>query len=136
MQIRLSTNASEVSDKLMTFPAILHGQLFDAVGRGLDAMQQYAVDYMYANFKNPQGPLESAFYQVIEDTGDGVKGELINPESYAWRREKGFVGQYDSLGRGPFSDVGIAYMEHTVEDQTSVIVGIFTDSVGQAFAEI
>lgn len=136
MQIRLSTNASEVSDKLMSFPAILHGQLFDAVGRSLDAMQNYAVGYMYSNFKNAQGPLEDAFYQVIEDTGEGVQGELVNPMAYAWRRQAGFVGQYDSLGRGPFSDEGIEYMTHTVEDQANVIAGIFTDSVGQAFAEL
>jgi hypothetical protein len=136
MQIRIETNAGEIAARLGTFPDILKGQLFDAMGRALDGMQYYAVDFMYSNFKAPTGNLEGKFYQVIEDTGSGVDGSLVNPESYAWRREAGFSGMTDSLGRFYAYDPGIAYMDNTLTAQTSVAEGIFTDAIGQAIMEI
>ncbi len=136
MQIRITSNASEVAAKLQTFPVLLKGHLFDAMGRTLDGMQYYAVDFMYSNFKNPQGPLEDAFYQVIEDTGSGVQGQLVNPMVYAWRREKGFSGMTDSLGRYYAHDPGIEYMTHTLDDQSNIAFGYFTDAVGQTITEI
>src|SRR5437764_10382619 len=99
MQIQITTNAGDIAARLMLFRPLMQAALFDAMGRSLDDMQQYAVNFMWSNFKNPTGPLEDAFYQVIEATGDGITGSLINPSPYAWRREAGFSGMTDSLGR-------------------------------------
>src|SRR5712691_5153208 len=134
MQIQITSNASDITARLTLFRPLMQAELFDAMGRSLDDMQNYAVDFMYSNFKAPSGELENAFYQVVEDTGDTVTGSLINPSAYAWRREKGFSGMTDSLGRYFPHDPGIAYAENTLSAETMPIFGIFTDAVGQVIS--
>lgn len=129
MELQITSNALGVVAKLAGFREILESELLTATSQSLDALENEAVNYMYATFINAQGPLESAFYQVIEMGGQWIEGRLINPLAYAWRRERGFDGA-DSLGR-VYHDKGIAYMEHSLNAQVSTIEQYFSDAVGR-----
>jgi hypothetical protein len=135
LRFKLTTNIANLTARLASFGSLNEANMTDAMGRSLDDLQNEAVNYMYATFMNPTGPLEDAFYQVITP-GVTTEGELINPSSYAWRREKGFEGMYDSLGRGPFHDRGIAYMEHSLGTETEKIEQNFRDALGRTLTEM
>lgn len=65
-------------------------------------------------FVNPTGQLASTINEVI------VTEYLahINVESpYAWRRERGFSGMTDSLGRFYPHDPGVYYAQTTIEEE-------------------
>jgi len=94
----------------------------------LELLQNYAVDFMYANFMNAQGTLESAFVQTITPGMDEITGELANPESYANRREYGFSNRSDSLGRYFAVDEGIAYMETTLANNEQAVFDLFVEA--------
>jgi hypothetical protein len=92
---------------------------------------------MYATFINPEaGTLETNFTQDVEETGNGVKGYLINDSPYAWRREEGFSGKTDSLGRFYQNDPGIGYMANTVLMKDDDMVLIFERAVSDALDEL
>src|SRR5438445_2871023 len=78
---------------------VLQKYLRDAMHDGLDDLQIYTQNYMYATFINPEaGTLESNFTQDTSVSGRTIKGYLINDSPYAFRREMGFSGMTDSIG--------------------------------------
>lgn len=131
MELQITSNALGLVAKLAGFKEVLDAELLTATSQSLDALENEAVDYMYATFINPQGPLEGAFYQVIEMGASSIEGRLINPSPAAWRRERGFSGMTDSLGRFYPHDPGIAYMEHSLNAQIPTIEHYFSDAVGR-----
>jgi hypothetical protein len=82
-----------------------------AMGETLDELEYYAQEWMWAKFENPQGPLEDAFEKAVYGPREA---EIDNPMPYAWRREKGFTGMTDSLGRYFAWDGGIAYISMAI----------------------
>ena len=122
--------------QLSAFDALLAPALLDATGKSLEAVQSYAVDYMESTFMNPTGELEGAFYQVIELVGSSIEGKLINPSAYAWRRDRGFSGMTDSLGRYFPYDPGIEYAETALAAEIPAIEHYFSDAVGTVIAAV
>jgi hypothetical protein len=115
----------------------LQKYLIDATHDGLGDLEIYTQNYMYATFINPEaGTLETNFTQDVEETGNGVKGYLINDSPYAWRREQGFSGKTDSLGRFYPNDPGIAYMANTVLMKDDDMVLIYERAVSDALDEL
>ena len=114
--IKINSNAFQVAEQLGLFETVLIPQLTIAMSESLDLLEQATINYMYTVFQDPQGDLESSFYQVVTPGLDNVTGELINPSAYAWRREKGFSGMTDSLGRFYKRDPGKRYMSYQLRD--------------------
>src|SRR2546429_9988136 len=77
------------------------------------------------NWKNPSGKLKGS-----------VKRRVVNPYAswvgtdlpYAWRRERGFSGKTDSLGRYFVHDPGQFYMENTLKQKRGEIDVNFTET--------
>lgn len=136
IKLSITSNALGVVGQLAGFQAVLASHLLEAEKLSLDAVQNEAVNYMFSTFQAPTGQLEGAFYQVIEEGIGSIEGQLINPESYAWRRERGFSGMTDSLGRFFPDDPGIAYMEHSLDDQIPTIEQYFSDALDATITEM
>lgn len=100
-----------------------------AMEDSLGLLQNEAVNFMFATFKDPQGDLEGAFIQTITPEAQGIEGKLENPLAYAWRREKGFSGMTDAIGRYYALDEGIAYMLHSLTTQKAAIKQRWYDAV-------
>jgi len=128
MDISITSDLLQVAARMQGFGPALDRELLTAMGESLNLLQAEAADFMYATFKNPQGPLEDAFYQMFSVD----RGELANPMPYAWRRERGFSGMTDSLGRTFHHDPGIAYMQHSIDTKGQDVGDIFTNAVGNA----
>lgn len=117
--------------------AVLQKYLWNATHDGLDDLQIYTQNYMYATFINAEaGTLESNFTQDTSVSGRTIKGYLINDSPYAWRREEGFSGKTDSRGAFYPSDPGIAYMANTVLMKDDDMVLIYERAVSDALDEL
>jgi hypothetical protein len=107
-----------------------------ALRLSLDHLFSSAQDYMSSKFKHPTGTLEHNFIQQIYSSSMPVSGALVNDSPYAWRREQGFSGMTDSLGRHFTNDPGIYYMEYTLENETDWIRKTFSRSLDSAWKEL
>ena len=99
---------------LLEFDLLLYENFKIAMGESLDDLEGAAQDRMWSEFMNPQGALEDAFEK---DVYGWDEAELSNPSPYAFRRNYGFSGMTDSLGRFFRYDWGIAYMEGAIVDE-------------------
>ena len=98
---------------------------YGAMSESVQLLENTAVDYMFSTFKNPTGELEGAFIQTITPGLDSIEGKLENPSSHAWRRQAGFSGMTDSLGRFFPNDPGIDYMGYALTTDTSAVFDKF-----------
>jgi hypothetical protein len=118
-------------DRMLVFgPTFMHS-IETAIDLSLDGIISAAQTYMWATFINPTGPLEDAFEKDIE----GTNGILSNPMAYAWRRNDGFVGMVDSLGRIG-TDIGIHYMEFALQISEPFIETTFAIETEQALISL
>ena len=97
--------------RMANFETLLYPNLTIAMGESLDDIEFHAQEWMYGHFMNPLGPLEEAFTKHVYG---GYSAELWNDLPYAQRRNYGFSGMYDSLGRFYPYDPGIAWAENAV----------------------
>lgn len=137
--IIITSNAWEVADKLGVLQTLLIPNLMVAMSQSLDWLEYKAVNYMFTHFEfNPRpstGVLEGGFIHTITPAIDSLTGELSNPVAYAWRREEGFTGMTDSLGRtyikDPRRDASKHYMANTLgyKVNQAQIVSYFKESL-------
>ncbi len=130
--LEMRSNGREVVARLANFRELLTPALLEAESKSLDAVQHSAVDYMYSQMIDPQGPLEDAFYQVIEVGANSISGQLVNPLDYAWRQEEGFSGMTDSLGRFFSWTPEYHYMQKSLQAQLPTIEQYFSDAVAES----
>jgi hypothetical protein len=93
------------------FSVLLEPPMEMAVKESIDKLASDAAVYMWQNFKNPTGPLEGSLETAMLDR---MAGWIFTVSPYAWRREEGFSGMTDSLGRFFSIDEGIHYMAETL----------------------
>jgi|SRR5579883_1470448 hypothetical protein len=137
MNLIINMDATALEGKLARWAAVREPFLVDATSKSLDVVQNTAVNYMYAKFKNPQGPLEEDYWtQTITPQTDGVEGKLENSAPYAWRREKGFSNQTDALGRYFSDDPGIGYMKFALRKSKPSIRPLFSDALAASVAAL
>lgn len=133
ISVEFNQDALQRIQGLAAFQSILAPHLILAHEESLNDLQTGALDWMHANFQESTGQLEGAFVQQV--SGPDLS-ELSNPEDYAWRREKGFSGMTDSLGRFYPHDPGIAYMENAIVLERDQVETNFREQVLYAFAEL
>lgn len=106
--------------------------LVDSLKRLKDGGKFFAND----RFQNPSGELEKHFAgEVTSWDFPVISGVMYNDSPYAWRREKGFSGMTDSLGRYFANDPGVAYMEATLAADTDWITKRFKTALRKALDE-
>ena len=81
---------------------------------------------------NGSGTLEGSFdatptYTFTKSTTKHIR-EVGSDLPYSRRRDKGFMDEYDMLGRGPFNDPGDPYMKRAVD----YMGPIFRDNIASA----
>ena len=99
----------------------------------LAALQRESVDYMDATFHNPTGQLADSLEPQMFSPWEG---QLATNMPYGRRREWGFSGMTDSLGRFYPDDPGIEYFEHSIEVKTDEITGYYETGINQTIADL
>ena len=117
-------------DRLLTFGDRFVPQIEHALDLSMDGIISAAQTYMWANFMNPTGVLENAFEKSIE----GTTGVISNPTAWTWRREEGFSGMTDVLGRYYPYDPGIHYMAFALEISEPFVETTFAIEIETALA--
>lgn len=118
MNINFEPDLIGVMSQFQQFDDILKKHIAIATEKAASKIGSFQVDYMWANFKDPKGPLEEAVgVRIVHEYMAWIGPDPGEAASvYAWRRDRGFVGKFDSLGRGPFTDIGIRYAEESILD--------------------
>ena len=113
------------------FRPTFEGFLTQAGWDSLKALHQSAENFMWTDFQNPTGDLEDSLEENMYGPYEGWMG---SESPYARRRNWGFTGMTDSLGRYFPWDGGIAYMERAIADQFVEIWGFYERAFYQALA--
>lgn len=109
---------------------------YGAMSDSVQMLENTAVDYMFSTFKAPSGELEGAFIQTITPGANEITGELANPSDHAFRRNYGFSGRTDSLGRFYPDDPGINYMGFSLTTDTDAIFSRFVLATQNVLASL
>jgi hypothetical protein len=100
-------------------------------------LQDTALLSAFGQFQNPTGAMESHFGgQITSWEFPVISGMMFNDSPYAWRRDRGFSGMTDSLGRFYPNDPGVYYMEDALTAEMDWIVARFTKAVRQSLDEL
>lgn len=119
-------------ERMLTFGSLFDPAITHAIDLSLDGIISAAQTYMWATFINPTGALEDAFEKDLQ----GTNGILSNALPYAWRRNEGFSGMTDSLGRFYPYDPGIHYVEFALQISEPFIETTFAIETETALAMI
>ncbi len=115
----------------------LQAELEPAIETSLQTMETTAIGFCYDHFANPSGYLEGSFtIQGPTTSGNAVQGYLSNDAPHAWRREYGFSGMTDSLGRYFPYDPGIMYLNNTLTNTMSQTLLAVQNAVEMAIAKV
>jgi hypothetical protein len=102
----------------------------------LEHLKQTAIANMRSGFQTFTGALAGEFIRPIDSYHFPVTGRLINPSPYAWRREAGFSGMTDSLGRHYTNDPGIRYMGSAFDSEQQWIKNKYKWALTKAVEEL
>lgn len=102
--------------------------------KAFDSFQHQS--FTHLGHRDLSGPLESNFSaEMTSWSFPTISGDMFNDIAYAWRRDRGFSGMTDSLGRFYPHDLGTYYMENTLVAEEDWIIARFRKAVSQALAE-
>lgn len=114
----------------------------DSLGRLQDTAKTTAFDrfkhqsFTYSGHRS-FGDLESHFSgEMTSWSFPTISGNMFNDIAYAWRRDRGFSGMTDSLGRFYPDDPGVYYMEDTLAAEEDWIVARVKSAVKQSLDEL
>ena len=105
------------------------------IGGALDEATQKIADMLVTasqsnmNWKNPTGALEAS---MTQQGGSGYR-EVGSELPYSRRREFGFSGRTDSIGRFYANDPGKPYLGKAIEDNAGQIIQMLTASLDALF---
>ena len=98
-----------------------------------DIVVAAAVANTWEVFEDPTGELASTIKAMLSGPYEVTIG---SDSPYAMRRELGFMGMTDSLGRGPYDDPAKPYMQPALDDNVSQIDIMISDAVARAMANM
>lgn len=117
------------------FSPRLKQNLSSAIYHQLQVAQGRATAYMWEMFKAPTGELEDGWEPIdVQTASNAVSGTLSNSIPWAWRREEGFSGKTDRLGRYYAKDPGIHYMRWVLNAQKETMVAAVKQAVNDTLA--
>lgn len=106
---------TQIAAQLLGYGSSLEASMSEAMQDVVEILSDAATANMH--WKNPSGDLEDSIYedsQVI----DAWHAEVGSSLPYAARREWGFSGMVDSLGRYFRDDPGAFYLTHAQQDHS------------------
>jgi hypothetical protein len=115
------------------FNTFLSDEMRQSMQQAGDLLQGAAVANTWQVFTSPTGEL-----------ADSIEPILISPYEVqigvgvAWgrRREEGFMGMTDSLGRGPFNDPAKPYMAPALADNEQAVLTLIEQAAQRAFTRM
>ncbi len=119
--------------RLEGFAALLNPQVQAGMELSAELVQKTAQANTWAVFDNPTGELADSIYVWIAGPEEM---DVVVGVPYGRRREMGFEGIYDSLGRGPFHDPGNPYLKPAVDADVSQIQELMALAVLDAWGSI
>lgn len=136
----ITIDVKGLTPNLLNNEVWVHSSLEQLVGMALEdslgRLQEQASLMAFDRFQHPTGKLESHFGgEVTSWNFPVISGDMFNDSDYAWRRDRGFSGMTDSLGRHFTNDPGVYYMEGALTAETDWIIARFKKAVRQSLAE-
>lgn len=116
--------------KLEGFAALLNPEIADALTQAGELLVTTAQANTWAVFANPTGALADSIYFWVAGP---TEVDLAVGVPYGRRREYGFDGMYDSLGRGPFHDPAKPYMQPALDEDKPMVQELIATAVYNAW---
>ena len=123
-----------VMSQFSQFQDTLKKHLATATEKSAGAIGNAMIDDMNQYFQNSTGKLAGSVNVAMLTE---YLAYIYVDEPYAWRRDRGFSGMTDSLGRFYPHDPGIYYAEFAISDEDNLqeIAGYYIDAVYGAWQE-
>lgn len=119
--------------KIEGFAALLNPEVTSALTQAGELLVTTAQANTWAVFENPTGELASSIYfYVVSPT----EVDLVVGVPYGRRREKGFSGMTDSLGRYYANDPAKPYLQPAVDEDTPMVRELTATAVYNAWGMI
>ena len=119
--------------RLMGFGALLDPNVLAALVASGTLLVTAAVGNTWSMFANPTGTLASSIYFWVAGP---MEVDIAVGVPYGRRREFGFSGMTDSLGRFFADDPGKPYMENALADNQDAVLALMKEAVLQTFVEV
>ncbi len=130
MDFRASLDAASIQEivRLQGFSALLNPEITSALTQAGTLFVNAARDNTYQVFDNPTGALADSIYFYLDDpnTASVAVGVI-----YGRRRELGFVGLVDSLGRVG-TDRARPYLQPAVDEHQQEVEQLFAIAANKA----
>jgi hypothetical protein len=116
---------------LVEFSRVQNAGMFQAgvqqaLERSSVVLETTATGFMWDHFQNPTGELEDSWVTGVLDWNQVY---LDNTANHARRRNWGFSGHTDALGRFYPNDPGIAWAENSIEIVSPEVESIFDEEL-------
>lgn len=115
------------------FGTLLSEEVQAALKQAGDLITQAAVANTWEVFANPTGALASTLGVVVDSPFEIIVG---SSSPYAARREYGFSGQTDSLGRYFANDPAKPYLQPALDDNQQAVLQLIDAAVEKALARM
>lgn len=119
--------------KLATFEGMLDPRIQGALDQSGQLIAQTAQANTWQVFANPTGELADSITVLVAGLEEV---DVVVGVPYGRRREMGFEGMYDSLGRGPFHDPAKPYLMPAVESDVPLVQSLVADVITAAWGSI
>lgn len=131
---KLDTKSLQQIVRLQGFKALLDPEIREVLIEGGGLIAKTASGNARRVFtRNSPGGLADSIYPWMKSK---TEMEIIVAKPYGRRREKGFSGMTDSLGRFYPHDPAKPYLGHAMEQEGAMIEGLMTDAVNNALGRI
>lgn len=119
--------------RLMGFSALLDPNIQEALTEAGTILTDAAVANTWEVFENPTGELAGTIYPWLKSPSEM---EIRVDSPYGRRREEGFMGLYDSLGRGPFDDPAKPYLAPALTANEDEVKAFIAEAVQITMSEM
>jgi hypothetical protein len=122
-----------IAQRFVTWPLFFEPRMEWATTESLDDLRVEAQNWMEAHFMNPTGDLSDSLEMEVDSPFEGWMGTY---SPYGRRRNWGFSGMTDSLGRYYPLDPGIAWAENAIANAFPHIQNNYELAAIQAFQDV
>jgi hypothetical protein len=131
--VSFDATSLQTVERFAGFQGFFDMRLYEAGEASLEALNREAYSYMWSTFMNPTGPLEDSLGFEMETPYQGWMG---TDSAYGRRRNWGFSGMTDALGRTYPNDPGIEYMEHSITYTAAEIIGYYKTAIDKTVLDL
>lgn len=129
----LDPGSLDAITQMLGFQALLDPAIQDALSKAGNLVVTTAQTNTWTVFANPTGNLAASIYFWVASP---TEVDVAVGVPYGRRRELGFSGRTDSLGRYYAFDPGKPYLEPAMQEDTDMILMYVAQGVEQAMSAI